>query len=498
MRYVCQLGCIGLLWGATIPTFAAVYDYYDLGPLPSLPAGNNQPEQIFGPQSINNNGVIVGVHKDLSGVNRLLVWDLNIARTITSPSQNGLNIHAIDDAENVVGSVLYDSGGSAGMVRGAIHIVLGTPPTITNLPFGQSGYTSDAFDVTVNGNGEVVIGGYINSNVGKEMATVWVNGTPRPAGDLNPAVPSRAMAINAGGQVTGYLGYNNGLSPAQQSANNYSFGFLLDYSIPTVVTAFGNCARPLGAGVVCGEVPAQSMDVVDGQGNTKTVYIENIASGINSLGQVVGGASSTLFPRINNFAAWLTNVAFVWDPQLTPATFTELPRLLGIRAGQQGIEVGTAWAAAINDSADIVGSASRSDQFQTPSAVIWRINPLTGEYNIFDLTTEIDTNLFPDVVLDDARDINNAGQIVGIARVGSIDAWEYHGFLLVQVGTPVFSVATNIPTGQGNEPAPAVKKSSGKPSGGGSMALLEWCAVLMLLMGRGRRATVTTKFKKIR
>lgn len=271
--------------------------------------------------------------------------------------------------------------------------------------------TGDTSEANAVSNAGTVAGTVTNAN-GLPRATKWsASGTPTDLGLLPGGSDSVANGINDAGQVTGQADRTPGGFgyPVRWSAS----GAIQDLGGPqTNRLGSGSAIDPAGR-VAGGQRPADSegdpVGIVYAVDGTPTELGAGLAlaRGINGRGQVVGGPG------------------YVWRN----GTVTNLPGLPG------GGGTGSTVAYAINDNADVVGTAAVPGGTGT-HAVFWRNGSI------------VDIGTVDGIQFSTARAVSAAGQTVGTADpmcqpCPAARAWIW------QPGTTITPLDTLLPAGSG-------------------------------------------------
>jgi probable HAF family extracellular repeat protein len=348
--------CAAFAYSAGAAAAPTSYTLTDLGTLSSV-------HHTVSPQGINERGQVVG-------------------RALISP--------------NVYRAFLWTPTVPNGTTGSLIQVVGSTNPNEETLANG------------INSRGQVV--GYRSSTSG-DRAFLWspnipngTSGSVVPLGSVPGAeVGSWAQGINDFGQVTGggltvphtdlaFLwtpSIPNGSTGSMQSLGVPQFDSM---SIGEAINGFGQVA---GHGLSRSFVWTPTS--ANGTNGTMTVlpplgedYQTTFASDINDAGQVVGTS-----PRSGGRGR-----AFLWTPSLPNGTAGSMTELGIPPAGATGSA-----ARGINDLGVVVGSA---DTIEDTFGMRW-----SADEGMVDLNTLIDPNVAAFWELGSARDINDAGQIIG-------------------------------------------------------------------------------------
>ncbi|MBU1691443.1 MAG: PEP-CTERM sorting domain-containing protein [Gammaproteobacteria bacterium] len=330
---------------------------------------------------------------------------------------------------------------------------LAVPYTITDLGTLGGAYSS-AFDI--NNNGQVV--GFASLNSGYSHPFLYSNGVMSDLGTLDGGTGGLARGINDSGQVAG-TAYTAG---GDMRAFLYSNG-----SMNNLGTLGGNRSQAYGinnsgqvvgwtdTAAVTGRAFLYSNGSMTDIGTLGGIY--SYAHGINDSGQVAGQATPTRTTSTSPYyhAFSYDNGSMIdlgtlgWDSSAA-YDINNSGQVVGIVSSStynadQHVYINTAhaflysngsmidlgtlggtnsWAGGINDSGQAVGWADTTDG--ASHAVLYSGNTLT------------DLSLLPEVLnagwtsLEEARAINNKGQIVGYGFIGG----NYRAFLLSPVPEP--------------------------------------------------------------
>jgi probable HAF family extracellular repeat protein len=310
----------------------------------------------------------------------------------------------INDAGQVVGQAVTASLKS--------HAFLWQNGVMTDLGTLTTGSTSKG--IGLNNNGQVV--GYAAAS-GTNHAFLWEDGVMT---DLVPGPQwSSANGINDDGQVVGtyngsrpFIWENGVLTDLGGFGGSASFGYALDIN---------------NAGQVVGS--SFSDIVTDGLGQHAFLWEDGVMTDLGAL----AGMEDSRAHGINNLGH-VVGVSSLFDPE----TFAEFSRSF-LYAGGVMTDLnlpGQSAAEDINDAGQIVGWMATSNQ----RAYLYENGVAT------DLNTLVTAG--SGLTLAQARGINNAGQIVGVAYDA---AFRSHAFLLTPLptGTPTVSI-NDVTVTEGN------------------------------------------------
>jgi probable HAF family extracellular repeat protein len=271
---------------------------------------------------------------------------------------------------------------------------------------------ADSAAAGINDAGQVV--GRSKTSAGVNHAFVWTPGgtggvaTNPQMKDINPTGSvSGASAINASGQIVGFVTIPKIGQPNQDRAFLYTNGTLTQLPVPT------------GGG-----------------------FSDTYAYGLNDAGKVVGEAYTALSPLAHGFiynGTTSTEIGNLGGGSSTPLAINKNDRVVGYSTSVDGYDrafvytsgtmtdlgaLGTghySYANAINNKDQIAGGAF-TDDFDTieHAFVSDGVNPMV------DLNTKL-TSKAANWVLTEATGINDNGVVVGTGRLSS----EKHGFMLV-------------------------------------------------------------------
>lgn len=290
----------------------------------------------------------------------------------------------------------------AGQIAGAVQLgYTGVYATVWNNGTPTLSSLSATYANAINNAGQTAGTLYVPYN--DSRAVVWNGSTATILG--RPDHDSHAAAINDAGLVAGWSGDNYSCCQKATVWNTAQGTQTTLSPVESEAHAINNAGQVAGWSSVNG---LQHATVWNG---TTTIDLgipgtRSFAFGINDIGQVVGSVQAGPFPR---------NQATLWD-----GTNTTLLGSLG----------GDSFARDINNLGQIVG-ASRTQAQNALHATLW-----IGATAI-DLNDFLDPQLVSEGwVLTDAKAINDAGWIVGMAeRIANGDVIT-HGFLMAPVPVP--------------------------------------------------------------
>jgi probable HAF family extracellular repeat protein len=352
-----------------------------------------------------------------------------LAAAISAPSAtHAALLYNVTDIGNfpsfVTGTSRAEGINDSGQVVGvgalpASHGFLWDPATqnmtdLGDLPGGTNSSTAN----DINNAGQVA--GY-SSTFGGTQAFVWDSGTLNNIGDLpGGAVNGLGNGINETGNVAGF-----------SSGSAGSRGFFWDSATETMTAL-----DPISGGTISVGLDINNSDQVAGWSfnasrEQEAVVWDGPGTTPRELGDLSGGANRSVAYGINDKGEVVGEGsvdggthAFFWDP------VTEMMVDLGDLPGG-GVQ---AVAFAVNEAGQVVG---RSSAAAGDRPFIW------DDGMIFDLNDLIDPTdpLFGLITLEQAKDINNSGQIVGQGLFPGQFGPVRHAFLL----TPVAQMAVPEP-----------------------------------------------------
>jgi len=442
--------------------------------------------------AISNSGIVVGYSENgdtyVAGGDELEVihaflWQDGPMLDLGTLGGHVSEAYDVNEHGQVVGTSSYASGGSGDEPMHAFLWDNGGMTDLNDLLPAGSGW--ELFEARgINDSGDIVGYGWIHGQLGMRAFLLLsvAEYTITDLGTLTSVDFSSARALNDVGQVVGYSAGSDG----------YSRAFLWENGVMTdlgTFTAEVGLAHDINnAGQVVGGTAWPDIAWLWDNGST-TYITAGESGGINGAGQVVGrmetgsgsraflwdsgaltdlgtlGGSYSRANAINDVgqvacSGYLANGnqhAFIWDSGVK----TDLGTLGGDTSAaadinEAGHVVGRSWlvgggwfqaymyrdgtmrhlgtlggyyadAEAINDLDQVVGFAATPDDFgQRSHAFIWQKGAMV---DLNDLVVN-----GADWELEEAADINNAGQIVGVGLI----AGREHGFLLTPYPWNVF------------------------------------------------------------
>lgn len=315
--------------------------------------------------------------------------------------------------------------GQAETQGGLLHAFLLSGGVMTDLGVLPGGYTSSAAS-RINGAGKI-IGVSIIGDVVASYTTYqgfFYDGTMIGLGALPPTYPvSQATGINNFDQVTGYVDNAASTAHAVLFANNslYDLGPFdtnvgVSYGINDAGQMVGYFRLGSGYDHAFLHTGTNPLNPADDLGALPPVFPYSYAYGINAVGQVVGYVSSTYYDSG-------TYHAFVWTPSV-PNGSSGVMSDLGTLNGSNSIALG------INANGQAVGYIEDTTS-ESNRAFVW-----DNMHGMLDLNTLVlPTSGW---TLEQANDINDAGQIVGW---GTNSQGQTHAYLLTP-NPPIFANLT--------------------------------------------------------